>query len=138
MGTDVRKLALDGYPAANIIAVDLRQEFINLGFELYGDSKTCKTRFITGNILAVSPATVDPHPAEFSQATTLNQLKGKISHFYLGALFHLYDEETQFSIALAVASLLKHEKGSIAFGRHQGHEKEGMVDDQFLRWVFAL
>ncbi|TCD65129.1 hypothetical protein EIP91_003060 [Steccherinum ochraceum] len=137
MGSDVRRLAFDGYPAANIIGTDLRQEFIDLGLELYRDRDTCKTRFFADDIFTVSPKTVDARPTEFSTATKLVQLKGQVSHLFLGALFHLYDEQTQYAIALAVATLLKHEKGSIIFGWHQGQDKEGAVDDEYLRGRFA-
>ncbi|TCD65128.1 Mitochondrial ATPase complex subunit atp10 [Steccherinum ochraceum] len=135
MGTDVRKLAFDGYPATNIIAFDLRQEFIDLGFKLYHDRETSKIRFFPGDIFTVSPGTVDVKPVEFSKATKLTQLKSRVNHFYLGALFHLYDEETQYAIALAVATLLKHEKGSIVFGWHQGQEREGMLDDEKFQYL---
>ncbi|TCD66533.1 hypothetical protein EIP91_001254 [Steccherinum ochraceum] len=138
MGTDVRKLVYDGYTASNVVGVDLRQEFIDLGYDLYRDRDTSPIRFFTDDIFTVSPdSTKFQDSVEFSQATKLTQLGGKVSHFYLGALFHLYDEDTQFQIALAVATLLKREKGSIAFGRHQGFEKEGLVDDHLGRTRYA-
>jgi len=133
MGTDVRKLVFDGYPAANVIGCDLRQEFIDLGYELYNDRDTCAIRFVVDDIFkAGTPASSHP---PLAQVTQLSQLQGRVSHFYLGALFHLYNEETQFAIALTVGKLLRKQKGSISFGRHVGVEdsKEGIADDHLGR-----
>ncbi|THH31627.1 hypothetical protein EUX98_g2555 [Antrodiella citrinella] len=136
MGTDVRKLVFDGYPASNVVGCDLRQEFIDLGYELYKDRSSCAIRFIVDDIFDADAPT-DHAASDLAQVTRLCQLKDRVSHFYLGALFHLYDEQTQFAIALAVGKLLHKEKGGIAFGRHHGVTKEGVADDHLGRNRYA-
>lgn len=141
MGTDVRKLVWQGYPASNVLGCDLRQEFIDAGYELYQDRGSCKIHFFEDDLFSV-PATADhastQPPTELSQVTKLVQLKDRINHFYTGAVFHLFNEETQFAFALRVGALLKREKGSIAFGRDQGHSVEGKMDDHLGRCVHSL
>ncbi|KAJ3486379.1 hypothetical protein NLI96_g4292 [Meripilus lineatus] len=139
MGTDVRKLVMDGYPAQNVLGADLRQAFIDLGYQLYQDTTANPIRFFTSDIFTVHPHPSPPGLAqnteintkceEISQIANLEQLRGRIDHFYLGALFHLFDEETQYALALRVASLLKRQSGSVIFGRHQGLRSAGLLDD---------
>lgn len=134
MGSDVRKIVADGYPAANVLGVDLRQEFLDLGYKLYGPSRDI--RFFTSDIFEVpypSPQDVPVDDTPLSKATSLSQLRGRITHFYTGALFHLFDEPTQYALALRVAELLKREPGAVVFGRHQGLQKAGMIDDHLGR-----
>ncbi|KAL6303743.1 hypothetical protein BKA93DRAFT_817900 [Sparassis latifolia] len=118
MGSDVRKLAYDGYPVTNILECDLRQEYIDTGHKLYQDVLTSPIHFFTSNIFDV--------PVFFTATST-------VTHIYTGALFHLFDEATQNAIALGLAVLLKRERGAIIFGRHCGLVKEGMIDDHLGR-----
>jgi len=132
MGTDVRKLVDDGYPGSKVFGCDLRQTFIDAGYDLFHDAGTCKIHFFTSDIfdVQVTPPSGPPPVANFSSVTELKQLRGAIDHFYAGALFHLFNESTQHAIALRVAStLLNRKRGSVIFGRHQGLTQEGLLDD---------
>ncbi|CCM03426.1 uncharacterized protein FIBRA_05557 [Fibroporia radiculosa] len=137
MGTDVRKLVQDGYPASHILGCDLRQDFIDLGFKLYSDGETCPIHFFTSDIFNCpvefefgrDPSAITPG----ARITELAQLTGSLTHIYVGALFHLFDESTQYAIALRLASLLKRRSGAVIFGRHRGLEQEGMIDDHLGR-----
>ena len=133
MGTDVRKLVYDGYPASNVVGCDLRQEFIEFGYKLYRDRGTCPIHFFASNIFDVPyPIPVDETPAAdiaISAVKTLSQLNNSVTHLYTGALFHLFDEPTQYTLALRVATLLKRAPGAIIFGRHQGLAESGSIDD---------
>ncbi|TFY62294.1 hypothetical protein EVJ58_g3953 [Rhodofomes roseus] len=135
VGTDVRKLALDGYPAASILGCDLRQEYIDLGHKLYRDQESSEVRFFTSDIFHVLPSFTQPSVgAERGvKVTSLSQLRSSVTHIYIGAVFHLFDEATQYAIALRLAALLKRERGAIIFGRHRGLEQEGMIDDHLGR-----
>ncbi|KZV98042.1 hypothetical protein EXIGLDRAFT_333064 [Exidia glandulosa HHB12029] len=138
MGTDVRKLAADGYPSSRILGCDLRQIFLDLGHKLYRDSEsgTCPIHFFTSDIFAVQvPLDLksDPGPLKISDVQDLSQLAGRVRHIYTGALFHLFDEETQKAIALRLALLLMREPGSVIFGRHQGLRDAGYIDDHLGR-----
>ena len=140
MGTDVRKLALDGYPGQNIIACDLRDDYIKIGFKLFGDITTCPITFIKGDIFSVSSSPPEASAASISSLRNiqdLSQLKGRLTHIYAGALFHLFNEETQFAIAVRLATLVKRAPGSIIFGRHQGREEAGVIDDDMGRYEFS-
>ncbi|KAI0826567.1 hypothetical protein BC628DRAFT_1419076 [Trametes gibbosa] len=146
MGTDVRKVVQDGYPANQVLGCDIRPEYITLGHELFADAGRSPIRFFTANVFDLSPA---PSAAESSPTaapedlekllspstviTDLAQLRGALTHVYAGALFHLFDEETQYALALRVAALLRRRPGAVVFGRHQGLEEEGYVDDHLGR-----
>ena len=67
--------------------------------------------------------------------TDLTQLRGKLTHIYAGALFHLFDEAVQRALAFRLALLLKRDTGAVIFGRHQGLEEAGMIDDHLARYV---
>lgn len=137
MGTDVRRLVADGYPPSNVLGCDLRQEFINYGHQLYDDKDTSPIHFFASDIFDV------PYPAsegkvsttDVSSVTHLAQLHDSVTHFYTGALFHLFDEPTQYALALRVALLVKRQPGTIIFGRHQGLPEAGMIDDHLGRQV---
>lgn len=148
MGTDVRKLALDGFPTNHILACDLRNEFIEAGFDLFGDRDTCDISFFADDIFNLSldkqanksakPLNVPP-----SKVVDLKDLQGRIKYVYTGALFHLFNEETQTALAERVASLLRVPseaslgappvKDCVIFGRHQGRQPAGILDDEMGR-----
>ncbi|KAI0084617.1 hypothetical protein BDY19DRAFT_521616 [Irpex rosettiformis] len=134
MGSDVRKIVSDGYPAINVLGVDLRQEFLDLGYRLYGPSRDIN--FFTSDIFEIPYPVPKAAPADdtpFSSVKDLLQLRGRITHFYTGALFHLFDESTQYALALRVAELLKREPGGVVFGRHQGLVEAGYINDHLGR-----
>lgn len=124
MGTDVRKLVKDGYPAQNVFGSDLRQEFLDVGYDLYGDKESCGITFFSCDVLS-APA----HPEAPAPSSSLAGLRGHISHIYTGSLFHLFDASTQFAIALRVVTLLKRDPGAIIFGRHRGSQRAGDIHD---------
>ena len=131
MGTDVRKLAADGYPASNTYACDLRQEFIDCGHALYQDSTTCKIHFFTSDIFKM-PVTASDSSVNLGTpgaVARLEQLAGRVTHCYIGAVFHLFDEHTQYVLATRIAGLVKHAPGTIIFGRHEGREEAGMIEN---------
>ncbi|RPD65543.1 hypothetical protein L226DRAFT_530884 [Lentinus tigrinus ALCF2SS1-7] len=138
MGTDVRKLAYDGYPASHILGCDLREEYIELGYTLFRDKDTCPIRFFASNVfdLPTSPPNTEAEAGKSLDITTvadLSQLYDSLTHIYTGALFHLFDKESQFGLAIRLARLLKRQPGAVIFGRHQGLEQEGYIDDHLGR-----
>lgn len=139
VGTDVRRLVYDGYPAKNVLATDLRQSFIGEGYELYRDSETSKIRFFTSNVFDIPtpslPAPSEPSDTPFSQVAKLDDLQNQVTHMYMALLFHLFDEASQYEIAIKVGTLLKRSSGAIIFGRHQGAEVAGVISDNFFRYV---
>ncbi|KAH9950805.1 hypothetical protein B0H21DRAFT_721779 [Amylocystis lapponica] len=135
MGSDVRKLVFDGYPAARVLASDLRREYITLGHTLYQDLDTCPIRFFTSDIFSLAPDASKSltAPVRVPEVTDLAELRGALTHIYVGALFHLFDEATQYALALRLAVLLRRSPGALVFGRHSGLEEAGMIDDHLGR-----
>jgi len=133
MGTDVRKLVYDGYPAPNVLGSDLRQTYINDGHELYQDKDTCKIRFFTADAFDISARpTYASNSVPLSKVTALGELQNRVTHMYTALLFHLFDEASQYKLAIRVGSLLKRQSGAMIFGRHQGQEKAGLIADTYF------
>ena len=146
VGTDARKLVHDGYPAGRVLACDLRPSYITLGHALFADSPaTCPICFFASDIFALpdsppsspplrsTPPNIDP-----ATVTDLAQLRGALTHIYTGALFHLFNEPTQRALACRLALLLSRAPGAVIFGRHQGLERAGTIDDHLGRCVSAF
>lgn len=51
LGTDIRQFIFDGVKRNNITGLEIKQEYVNLGFELFGDQSILKDNFIIGDIL---------------------------------------------------------------------------------------
>lgn len=135
VGTDVRKLVYDGYPASNVLGSDLRRSFIDDGYELYRDIDTCKIRFFTSDVFAVSTRPgIMSNDVPLSQVTALGELQDRVTHLYIALVFHLFDEVSQYEMAIRAASLLKRESGATIFGRHQGADSPTLIKDKFFRY----
>ncbi|RUS13212.1 hypothetical protein BC937DRAFT_95667 [Endogone sp. FLAS-F59071] len=117
-GTDIRQLALDGYPAEDIRGIELRPEFVQLGHELFCDTpSTFPMTIIIGNILDSSQ--LSPEPSD--TPAPLDNLKSQFSFVYVGSVLHLFDEPTIDLMISRLALLTK--KGGIVFGRNGGSSK---------------
>ena len=127
VGTDARKLVADGYPARNVFACDLRQEFLDYGKRLYNDASTCNINFLTANAfdIPLPQASGGSTEVEFDpdNVKEVSQLRGRVTHLYTGLFFHLFLEEVQEDLALRLGSLMKRESGSILYGRQMGAEE---------------
>ena len=116
-------------------------EFWDLGHQLFKDNKeTFPAAFIPGDVFDNSFIPDDPSKVEtatelppLSELTSLTPLLGRLSAIHASAFFHLFDEEAQRALALRLAVLLKREPGAVVFGRHQGLEEAGMIDDHLGR-----
>jgi hypothetical protein len=139
VGTDVRRLAYDGYPREHILGCDLRDVYIKLGYRLFRDSpETNPIRFFTADIFSVSLSAENSAPSPdtcLQRVENLDELRRRLDYIYAGALFHLFDEETQLAIALRMGTLLKRAPGAIIFGRHQGKEEAGLIADHMSRYA---
>ncbi|KAF8550470.1 hypothetical protein OG21DRAFT_1546889, partial [Imleria badia] len=49
-GTDLRYLVQSGYPTDSVIGCDVRRDFIDPGYELYGDCDTCPIPFLVMDV----------------------------------------------------------------------------------------
>lgn len=147
-GNDPRKAVVDGFPAEQIIASDLRQEFWDLGHRFFkDDASTLPLTFVPGDIFnddflkvgAPSPTLKEgegtftsPILGTLNLTDSLNPLVGKVSAIHTSSFFHLFDEPQQLIIARKLAGLLSPEPGSIILGSHVGGIEQGRVEEKTL------
>ncbi|CAG8195048.1 unnamed protein product [Penicillium salamii] len=101
-GYVLRQMAVDGAPATNLIGVDIREEFLDLGFELFQD-KGFEGRFITADLVNVDPS--------------LAEIAGTVDIIHAAALFHLFGWDDQVSIGVRFVQLFKPGANALVIGR---------------------
>jgi len=135
MGTDVRNLAYEGYPATQIVGSDLLGNYLSLGHELYKDKDTCKIKFIAADAFDLPPSlSSSPRLLSLDSVSQLDDLAGSMTFIYTGSLFHLFDAPRQKALALRLLRLWTREPGAIIFGRHQGRSEEGALVRARAEW----
>lgn len=95
----------------NLYGTDLRQEYLDLGYDLFQDRSKLKSTFFAADA--------------FKPNEALTSLEGQLSIIYTGSFFHLFDFDGQFEIAKLVVRLLKPEPGSMLLGRQVGNVHPG-------------
>jgi len=141
-GNDVRKAAVDGFPASQVIGTDIEQKFWDMGHKLFKSDPTgFPITFVQGDIFddsflkALSPVPdlpkgqpfTYPHPSTLDLSKSLNPLRGQISAIHASSFFGLFSEAQQLTIAHKLGALLSLEPGSFLFGSHQGADVKGMT-----------
>jgi hypothetical protein len=117
MGQDIRKLSHSGAPQENLHGSDLKKEFWDIGYDLFLDKSTLKTKFIAADILDADSG--------------LKELDGKLNIVHAASFFHLFDLDDQVKVAKRVVKLLKAEPGSMVFGRQGGLPVAGKLSHGF-------
>lgn len=147
VGTDARKLVLDGVPASRVIASDIQPEFIEAGYTLFNDRATNGISFLVDDMLKVdfSGRGKPPSQVPLSQVKSLNELKGRMTYIYASNLFHLFDEKTQREISARFSDFLRVPAGGVVgdapisscviFGRSQALESPAVLDSKLGRYV---
>ncbi|KAF7312539.1 Methyltransferase ausD [Mycena indigotica] len=130
VGTDVRKLATDGFPIEQLIASDLHKEFWNYGHELFQTTpETLPIKFLEGDIFdpGFMQATTSPleSPLKLDTITSLTPLAGQLSVIHASYFFHLFSEHKQLELAKILAKLLSPQPGSLILGAHTSREEQG-------------
>ncbi|KAJ5118118.1 uncharacterized protein N7443_003200 [Penicillium atrosanguineum] len=120
LGQDIRHLIFKGAIPSNLYGSDLRPEFFNLGYDLFFDRSTLKATFIASDIFDDTSA-------------LLRQLAGKLDIINAASFFHLFDWDSQVSVAKQVVKLLRPVSGSLLVGRHSGNVRPGKRDGSELR-----
>jgi hypothetical protein len=126
VGTDIRGFLIDGGDADGsnkIIAADLRQDFIDLGQDLF-KGPTPGIEFRTTDVLD-------------SADTSLNDVKGKVTLLYTGAVFHLFQEDPQRVFAENIKTLLATEGAVVVFGWHACAREKGVFTSRSGQPLFA-
>jgi len=140
VGTDARRVVLDGWPSERVYAVDINKKLIDIGRSMFCDSPFSNgIIFVVGDIFAdkfvdpsLQPSWQKFHSNSFSSLrppSTLHCFAGRFTAIYAGSWFHLFDRETQSDLAKRLLSLaaLPTVKGkpTFIFGRHVGREPAG-------------
>ncbi|KAF2817656.1 uncharacterized protein BDZ99DRAFT_21264 [Mytilinidion resinicola] len=123
-GQDIRKLVYDGAPSENLYGADLEMRFMKLGYELFLDKETLKTKFIASDI--------------FDPEADIKQLDNSIDIVHASSFFHLFDWKQQFQAAKRIVEILKKEPGALIIGRHLGADESGdrlsIIDKKTRYW----
>lgn len=98
-------------PSEHLYGSDLRPEFFDLGYELFQDKETLKSKFLVGDV--------------FDSSSALSELDGKIDIVYAASFLHLFNYEDQVQVCIRIAKLLKPKKYSVVLGRQIGNMKAG-------------
>ena len=99
MGQDLRHLAADAAPSDNMYGADIESAFWELGYDLFQDRSTFHGRYFDSDILGDTSA--------FKISSLRQQLQGKVDVVYAGAIFHLWDVDTQFDALISLVELTK-------------------------------
>lgn len=86
---------------------DLKGDFIDIGYDLFLDRATLKTKFIEADV--------------FDPESKLKPLDGTVDIVHAAAFFHLFDWDNQVTAAKRVVQLLKTQPGSMVVGRQIGN-----------------
>lgn len=103
-GQDIRWLTFLGAPSENMTGFDLRPEFLDLGYELYQDKSTLKSKLIAGDF--------------FDRKCGLSEKSFDL--IFASSFFHLFNWEEQVESLSKAVRLLKPKKDSLIFGRQIG------------------
>ncbi|KAF7356402.1 hypothetical protein MVEN_00972800 [Mycena venus] len=135
VGNDLRKIASEGFPVQNIVGTDLRQEFWDLGHELFrSTAASFPATFLAGDAFDPEFLSVPPLSREGMQRAissnlgtvkSLNDLHGRFSAIHCASLFPHFSEEEQFELAHKLAGLLSPRAGSMIFGSHGAQLTKG-------------
>jgi hypothetical protein len=90
--------------------VDLRQGFIDLGYDLFLDRGTLSTTFIVANVFDISK---------------LKEAVGRVDVIHVGSFLHLFSWEKQREASSQISKLLKRSVGSLIVGNQVGSTEPG-------------
>lgn len=105
----------DGVDSSHCYGSDLRLDFMELGYDLFRDRGSLRSKFIPADI--------------FDDDSPLNELDGKVDIIGASSFFHLFDYEKQKTVARRIVKLMKPQTGSLVVGKQVGsrqpHEAPG-------------
>eukprot|EP00455_Lapot_gusevi_P006622 TRINITY_DN12828_c0_g2_i1.p1 TRINITY_DN12828_c0_g2~~TRINITY_DN12828_c0_g2_i1.p1 ORF type:complete len:315 (+),score=45.89 TRINITY_DN12828_c0_g2_i1:66-1010(+) len=125
-GTDLRKLMVDTHfnvPVGNFKGIDVSDEFIRLGMELFEDQDKMTGNFFVGDILADEKDNAEQHELP----SIFEPFRHSFNAIYAGSVIHLMDEPEIIKFVSRLIHLLA--PGGVFFGRHVGaREQSGYFD----------
>lgn len=114
-GQDLRQLVLDGVPSGHLTGLDIEGALMELGYELFLDRQTLRSRFVVADIFKGA-----------SQEGGWADLERRgIDVLHCSAFFHLFSLGDQVAAAKQIARLVK--TGGVIVGRQVGSVKPGNV-----------
>ena len=100
----------DGAPSKQLTGVELRDEFIELGFDLFKDRDTYEGQLIAGDI--------------FDKAA-MSALDGQADVVHAASFLHLFGWTGQVNAAIHLLRFLKNKPGVMVLGRQAGSDAPG-------------
>ncbi|EKV04395.1 hypothetical protein PDIG_23970 [Penicillium digitatum PHI26] len=107
VGQELRQLVFDGVPSGNLYASDLRQDFYDIGYDLFNDHDHLKAQFIVADIFD-------------DNSDLVKHLTHKIDIVNAASFFHLFNWSQQILVAKQLVGLLQEKPGSLLIGRQIG------------------
>jgi hypothetical protein len=104
-----------------VYGTDLRQSFIDLGYDLFQD-RTAAPRMIAADFLADSAASSASSPS-------LTALEGRFEIIHACSFFHVFSRDEQLRACTRALRLLHDKPGSFVFGTQPGGEARGEPRD---------
>ena len=105
-GNIARNLVFDGAPQENILSADLREEFWDLGYQMFRDRGRFNGEFRQGDIF---------------DKEYLREYDGTIDILHTSAFLHLFDVALQQKVLRRIIRLMSSKPGTIIFGRQVGN-----------------
>lgn len=119
----------DGVHSQQLVGIDIDAEFLELGYDLFGDRETLQSRFIATDLLDEKATAIDD--------PSLEAIRGNIDIMWAGSFFHLFPRPRQIQAAKAIVGLLRPTPGSLLVGRQLGSVAPGEYDImKDGRWQF--
>ncbi|KAG1808902.1 uncharacterized protein BJ212DRAFT_1467045 [Suillus subaureus] len=106
MGTDLRKLVVDGFPVLDIMGLDIENRFFDIGRLMYNEGDTPSIKFKQTDAL-------DPLFCERNA-----RLESKFDFVHSANVLHLFQTEGQLAFIRSMAFLVK--PGGLMWGRQVG------------------
>lgn len=113
-GQDIRYLRTQpGIDPMNLYGVELRQEFIEMGYEMFLDRESLPSKIAQADVFD-------------DNAWIYRELTGKLSVIHLGYILHLFDYNTQVDMVKRMMRLIDRKPGSMIVGKSVGAEAAGL------------
>ena len=114
----LRQLVFEGgIPSENLIGMDLRKDFVELGFELFGDRERWRGEFVVGDILDEGDGCV-------------RGLEGRVDVVHAASFFHLFGWHDQVAVGVRIVSFFKKKaKNPLVLGRQVGEENPWELEE---------
>lgn len=117
LGQDVRKLVHDGAPSQNVAGLDLNQQFLDLGHQLFRDADSDLT-FMQADILDGGDG---GDGGDGSRWACERGMREAIDVIHLGMLLHMFNWEQQVQAFRNIIRMSNPVKGSLILGEAAGH-----------------